>query len=206
MRTLPPQRHTMALAVLWGAVALSVFGCSRREQPSAASDQRQAGEASEAEKQTHIRVDQFFGKYVTTDYAWCSVSPPSPPEAWAKGYLHDEAAILPEVFAVRGVVVLNPRYEIRHYPKLSEGDVPMGVRRRLSDFYGVRPQRAAITRLEVYKPGAAQPRYGVEIIDENTLWETWDGPWLFEWRRDGTGQNPIPLKERALGGVNSDGN
>jgi len=100
-----------------------------------------------------------------------------------------------------GVVVLNPRYKIRHYPKLSEGDVPMGVRRTFSDFYGAGPERDVITVLEVYEVGAAYPRQCIEVIDENTLWDLMAEAWLFEWRREGTKANPIPLKDRCRGGV-----
>jgi hypothetical protein len=108
---------------------------------------------------------------------------------------------LPEVFRLRSVVVLHPRYEIRYYPELTEGEVPTAERRRLSDFYGAGLERHIITVLEVYEPGAPSPRVDVEIIDKDTLWDTWAGPWLFEWRRDGTKADAIPLKDRALKGA-----
>lgn len=156
--------------------------------------------ASGTEKQDANRIAQLFGKYVATDYASCSETLHEEREAWASGHLYDEAAILPEVFALRSVVVLQPRYEIRHYPRMVEGEVPVGIRRCLSDFYGAGMDRKVITVLEVYEPGDDHPRCDVEIIDENTLWDTWNGAWLFEWRRDGVEKNPAPLKGRWQGG------
>ena len=184
------------------ACALIVcFGCSRDGNRPSALGPRQAGTAQHEQRKA-VRVDRLFGKYVITDYAWCSVPMHEESDAWARGHLCQEAAILPEVFAVRGLVVLNPRYEVRDHPGLVEGEVPVGVRRRLSDFYGVGVERDVVTVLEVYEPGAASPRCGVEIIDGNTLWDTWDGPWLFEWRREGTGNSATPLKERLPKGIN----
>ena len=198
MHTSQATHKLTALVMSCSFVLCLGLGCSTRDEPSGVSRAGQVG-TPDTELKPSTTPEQFFGKYVATDYAWCSVSPPSPPEAWARVYLHDEAAILLEVFAMRGLVILNPRYEIRRYAKLSEGEVPMGVRRTLSDFYGAGKERPVITVLEVYEAGGAHPRYGVEVIDDNTIWETWDRPWLFEWRREGTGSNPIPLKERALG-------
>ncbi|KPJ53318.1 MAG: hypothetical protein AMS16_05405 [Planctomycetes bacterium DG_58] len=198
MRTSQATRKLTGLMVSCSLVLCLGFGCSTGDEPFGVPRTRQVA-TPETQAGSSITPERLFGKYVVTDYAWCLGTPPQQAEAWAKGCLHNEAAILPEVFAVRGVVVRNPRYEIRHFPKSVEGEVPTGVRRLLSDFYGAGTERAAITRVEVYEAGAAHPRCGVEVIDENTLWETWDRPWLFEWRREGTGGNPIALKKRALG-------
>lgn len=181
--------------------ALIVFlgpGCSRRHEHLADSEGHPAV-TSQDEKGAALRVDQLFGKYVTRDYAWCFVLPPEEPEAWARERLGEEDAILPEVFVWRRVVIRNPTYKIRYYPALTEGDVAAPWRRRLSDYHGAGTERDVIAVLEVYEAGADYPTWGVEIIDENTLWEMWQDAWLFEWRREGTGSNPIPLKERALG-------
>ena len=190
MTTLSVGRGRAAFAFV--CVLLVGLGCSR--------DDSGPKEVSRVEGRGGLRVEQLFGKYVTTDYAWCSVSTPERPEAWAREHLYDEAAILPEVFAMGGVVVLGPRYEIHRYPRLSEGDVAEGVRRTFSDFYGAGSERDVITLIEVYKPQDAYPRQYVEVIDDNTLWDLTVEAWLFEWRREGAKSNPIPLKERWRSG------
>jgi len=193
-------RWRVELAFLCALIVSLGLGCSRRPEHPADAEEHLPG-TFQAEKQPAIRAEQFFGKYVTTDYAWCSILPPEEPEATDRKHLWNEAAILPEVFAWRTIVILNPRYEIHHYPKLPEGNVPLGARRLLSSFYGAGTDREIITKLQVYEQGAEHPRCGVEVIDENTLWDTWHAPWLFEWRREGVGSNPIPLKHRALQGA-----
>jgi len=186
------------LAFLCALIVFLWLGCSRRHEHPADSEGRPAG-TSQDEKRAAIGVEQLFGKYVTRDYAWCYVLPPDEPEAWAKERLGEEDTILPEVFAWRSVVIRNPTYKIRYYPALTEGDVAAPWRRRLSDYHGAGMHRDVIAVLEVYEAGGDYPTWGVEIIDENTLWEMWQEAWLFEWRREGTGGNPIALKKRALG-------
>lgn len=150
-----------------------------------------------------VTPERLFGTYVATGYAWCSWSPRDEDEAWMREHLRDKAIILADQFSLRSITIHNPRYEIREYPALVEGDVPVGVRRRLSDFLGAGEDRRVITVLEVYEPGAANPRCDVEVIDRDTLWDTWNGPWIFEWRRDGSGNSTIPLKDRVIGGARS---
>ena len=191
----------VAMVMSCGLIAYLDFGCSGSERPTGAQPSCGAAAPSRSRNQAEFPAHHLFGKYKIVDHAWCSVSTPTRSDEWARAHLSEEAAILPEVFAMRGIVVLSPRYEIRHYPKLTEGEVPTGVRRTFSDFYGAGLERDEIVVLEVYGPGSDSPRCHAEVINENTLWETWDGAWLFEWRRDGTGKNPVPLKDRCgLGG------
>jgi hypothetical protein len=178
--------------------ALALFGCSSHKTlPPAESRHEEAGEATAVE----IRAEKLFGKYVLTDYAWCAAALPKRPEAWARERLTSDGAVLPRVFAFDGVVVLNPRYEIRQYPRLTEGEVPTGLRRTLSDFYGAGRERNIVTVLEVYKPKSSSPRQVIEVIDKDTLWDITAEGWLFEWRREGVGKNPIPLQERFRAGT-----
>ena len=154
------------------------------------------------DEETALRPEQFFGEYVSTDVAWCARWAPEESMEWAKEQVGQEAAILPNVFSFRGIVVMKPRYVIRSFPRLVEGDVPEGIRRGLSDFYGAGSDRGSILVLHVYDPESGSLRFLLEIIGDNTLWDTSDGPWLIEWRRDGTNGNPTPLKDRWHRGAN----
>ncbi len=146
------------------------------------------------------RIAKLSGKYVSTDFVWCGAGEPHEGESWARDQLSNEAVILPNVFSLRSVVIVNPRYEVRRYEKLPEGEVPMGIRRSLSDFYGAGPKKDAITVLEVFEPGDKTSRVALEILDDDTLWDLWDAPWLFEWRRDGAKPLATSLQERCRSG------
>ena len=141
-----------------------------------------------------VRVEDLYGKYRVSDHG----SSHGESSEWAIGIMSSEAAILPEVFAMRGIVILRPRYELRRYERPVEGEVPTGIRRRLTDFHGIQTRTGRVTVLHVYEAGAPCPRWHLEVIDANTLWDTAEGLDVLQWRREGTGKHPIPLKQRLL--------
>lgn len=161
------------------------------------SASRRTPSPSEVEGTRHSRVEEMYGVYELTDYVWCSYggTPPADEAAWAEGQVGYEGVILPEVCAVGRWIVVNPRYEMRSYPVLQEGDVACGGRRRLSDFLGIAPVSDAIVCLEAFEQGAEDYRAAVEVVDLDTLWET-DGDWVFQWRRKGAKAGGMSLAER----------
>ena len=140
-----------------------------------------------------FQIQNLLGDYFVTDYT--EYGPGSTTEDWAKGQVGKKAIISRDRFKMWGHDVLNPIYKIMVYEPLSEGNVPFGIRRAFSDFWGVGTERKKLAVLEVYSPKVSHPVEILEIIDEGRLWDTYDGKWLLQWRRKDNRGKIVPLKE-----------
>ena len=135
---------------------------------------------------------------MVTDYTSCGGG--LTPESWARKQVGSEAVVSRELYAALDARIPNPRYAIRYYENLPEGEVPQGTRRGLSNFWGYGLERDGVTVLEVYKADHSdRPYLYCEIIDDDMLWIGYDG-WLFRLQRKRAKGPTVPLKERWLTG------
>ena len=147
-----------------------------------------------AEVRASVRDEPLFGIYVITDYTRYRGG--LTPETSARGQVDTEAIISRDLYAVLKARIPNPRYAIRYYEDLPEGEVPCGQRRLLSNFWGFGTERDGVTVLDVYQASQGElPYLYLEVIDNDTLWVGYDG-WLFQLRRKGAKGPTVPLKQR----------
>lgn len=196
MKTSTEEQMSKACALLCVPILCLWLGCSRNGgNPS--NNEHGPTAPSGTNIQASITPEQLFGTYIVTDYA--RFYEDRTPEEKAKARIGTELVISREAFAMRDMVIRSPRYKVRYYEPLPEGEVPEGARRRLSTFYGFWSDRDADTVLEVYdSAGGDRLRRSLEVIDTDTLWDSeYSATWLYQFRRKGASGNAIPLKDRC---------
>jgi hypothetical protein len=157
--------------------------------------------ATTSDTQLFVSLDQLYGRYVVTDYTRYRGG--LTPEEKAKAQVGTEVIISKDTFASKNIVIGAPKYRVRYYAPLPEGEVPQGERRGFSSFWGFGTDRGGVTVLDVYQSRKRDHRvYSLEVIDEDTLWDKYDG-WLFQLRREGAKGPLVPLKDRAPNGANN---
>jgi hypothetical protein len=183
----PPYSRRAGLFCQLMLVSICI-GCSAPDETGS-----QQGTAK-AEKGVRPSVESAFGVYAVTDYVRYRGG--LTPESWAQAQIGKRVALSKDSCESLLVRIKKPRYDLKLYEPLPEGEVPSGERRLLTDFYGLGAERKGVYELEVHGQGEPEASCdSFEIIDRDTLWTTYDG-WALQLKREGTSGLSIPLKDR----------
>lgn len=146
----------------------------------------------------NVKPEDVFGTYVVTDYTKMRGEDETP-EGWAKERVGKELVVSREVFSAGDVSIRNPKYRIEYYPMGPEGEVPTGIERRLSNFFGIGCERKGVTLLVVYDPDEPSTRlFDVEVIDKNTVWDASGIDWILQCQRKGSGNLAVPVAKQHI--------
>ena len=148
-----------------------------------------------------ISAEDLLGRYTVTDYVRYRGG--LTPESWAKDQIGQHVVLAKDICQVVTTTIRRPHYATYHYPDFLEGEVPVGERRLLTDFYGLGVERDGVIVLRVFSSTETNsPSLMFEIIDRNVLWITEDG-WVLQLRREGCRGTITPVSERLVGSTPS---